>query len=317
MDIDLLEGRMMRMVDEKLSEKISKLKKKKNAILLAHNYQIPEIQVEADYLGDSLGLARKSSEVDADIVVFAGVDFMAETAAMLNPDKKILIPDLEARCPMAGMLPVDMVKGAKKKHPEAAVVLYVNTLAEARAEADVTCTSANSVQVVKALDEEEILFGPDCNLAWHVDQNTEKEIIPIPEDGHCYVHRKFSPEDMELLKEEHPEAEVLVHPEADPEVQKLADYICSTSQMLGRAEESSANDFIITTEVGLVHRLRREHPDKNFYPVLDDGICKQMKKHTLQKVYRSLRDEKFVVEVPPEIAEKARKATERMLEISS
>ncbi|KXA95493.1 quinolinate synthase A [candidate division MSBL1 archaeon SCGC-AAA259E19] len=305
------------MTEENLSERISELKEKKNAIILAHNYQIPEVQLEADYLGDSLGLARKSSEVDADIVVFAGVDFMAETAAMLNPDKKILIPDRGAQCPMAGMLPVESVREAKRDHPNAAVVLYVNTLAEARAEADVTCTSANSVEVVNALNEDEILFGPDRNLAWHVEQNTDKEIIPIPEDGHCYVHRMFSPDDIRLLKKEHPDAEVLVHPESDPEVQKLADYICSTSQMLGRAEKSSSDEFIVGTEVGLVDRLRREFPEKSFYPVLDEGICRQMKKHDLEKVYRSLRDEKYVVEVPPDIAESAGKATERMLKLSS
>lgn len=304
------------MSQEELSEKISELKEEKNAIILAHNYQIPEIQLEADYLGDSLGLARRSSEVDADIVVFAGVDFMAETAAMLNPDKKILIPDREARCPMAAMLPVELVEEAKREHPDAAVVLYVNTLAEARAEADVTCTSANSVQVVDALEENKILFGPDRNLAWHVGQNTDKEIIPIPEDGNCYVHRMFSPEDIELLKEENPNAEILVHPEANPEVQELADHICSTSQMLGRSEESSGEKFVITTEVGLVHRLRRESPDKEFYPALDDGVCEEMKKHTLEKVYQSLQEERFVVEVSPDIAENARKATERMLEIS-
>lgn len=303
-------------MSEELSKKISRLKKEKNAILLAHNYQTPDIQIEAEYLGDSLGLARKSSEVEADIVVFAGVDFMAETAAILNPDKKILIPDRGARCPMAGMLPVEKVREAKREHSDAALVLYVNTLAEARAEADITCTSANSVQVVNSLDEDTILFGPDRNLAWHVKQNTDKEIIPIPKDGHCYVHKMFSPEDVKLLSEEHPEAEVLVHPEAGPRVQELADYICSTSQMLSRAEESSAEEFIIATEVGLVHRLRREFPDKKFYPVLDDGICKEMKMHTLRRVYESLRDEKFVVEVPSDIAIKARKATERMLEVS-
>ncbi len=304
------------MKKEELSRKISELKEQKNAILLAHNYQIPEIQLQADFLGDSLGLAKKSSEVDADIIVFAGVDFMAETAAILNPEKKVLIPDRGARCPMAGMLPVSEVRNAKKKYPNAAVVLYVNTLAEARAEADVTCTSANSVKVVNALEEDQILFGPDQNLAWHVAQNTEKEIIPIPEEGHCYVHRKFSVEDIELLREKHPNAEVLVHPEAAPEVQTHSDYICSTSQMLERAEKSESEEFIITTEIGLVHRLRREYPNKKFYPVLDEAICKEMKKHTLKKVYRSLREEKFVVEVPSQIAKRAKKATERMLELS-
>lgn len=306
----------MKMKKEKLLEKISELKKEKNAIILAHNYQTPEVQLQADFLGDSLGLAKKSSEVDADIIVFAGVDFMAETAAILNPDKKVLIPDRESRCPMAGMLPVEEVKEAKKKYPDAAVVLYVNTLAEARAEADVTCTSANAVKVVNALEEDRILFGPDNNLAWYAQQNSDKEIIPIPEDGHCYVHRRFSVGDIEKLREKHPDAEVLVHPEANPEVQKSADYICSTSQMLERAEKSESEELIITTEIGLVDRMRREYPDKKFYPVLDRTICKQMKKHTLEKIYHSLSEEEFLVEVPPDIAEKAKKATERMLEIS-
>ncbi len=305
------------MSEESLSEKISSLKKEKNGILLAHNYQITEVQLEADYLGDSLGLARKSSEVDADIVVFAGVNFMAETASMLNPDKKILIPDSGSHCPMADMLSVDKLKEAKREHPDAAVVLYINTLAEARAEADVTCTSSNAVEIVNALDENKILFGPDQNLAWHVRQNTEKEIITIPEDGHCRVHRLFSPEDVELLKEEHPGAEVLVHPESDPGVQELADYICSTSQMIDRAENSPSDQFIIGTEIGLVDRLRRDFPEKEFYPLLEGAICENMKKHTLQKVYESFRDEKFVVEVPEDVSKRAKKATERMLELSS
>lgn len=304
------------MPKEELLEKISRLKKEKNAVILAHNYQVPEIQAVADYLGDSLDLARRSAETKADIVVFAGVDFMAETAAILNPDKKVLIPDLDAQCPMAAMLPADKVKKAKGKSPDAAVVLYVNTLAEARAEADVTCTSANSVEVVRALKEDRILFGPDRNLAWHVKQNTDKEIIPIPEKGHCFVHRMFLPSDVEALKRENPEAEVLVHPEADPEVQKMADYICSTNQMLRRARESRAKKFIIVTETGLVHRLRRELPEKKFLPALEEGICKQMKKHSLGKIYSSLQDEKHEVKVPPKIADRVRAATQRMLEIS-
>lgn len=304
------------MYRDKLSDKVLKLKKEKNAVILAHNYQIEPVQLIADYLGDSLGLAISSEETEADIVVFAGVDFMAETAAILNPDKNILIPDIKAQCPMAAMLPAATVKKAKEENPDAAVVLYVNTLAEARAEADVTCTSANSIQIVNALDEDKILFGPDENLAWHVDHNTDKEIIPIPEDGYCYVHRMFSPGDIMLLKDEHPNAEVLIHPEADPEVQKLADYICSTSQMLKQARNSKAKEFIITTEIGLVYRLKRELPDKEFFPALDDGICREMKKHTLEKIYHSLRDEVYTVKVPPRVSERARVATERMLEIS-
>ncbi len=304
------------MNQDKLTEKISELKKEKNGVLLAHNYQIEPVQLAADYLGDSLGLARESSETDADIVVFAGVDFMAETASILNPDKKVLIPDKDARCKMASMLPVEKVKKMKEEHPDAAVVLYVNTLAEARAEADVTCTSANSVQIVNSLEEDKILFGPDQNLAWHVEQNTDKEIVVIPEEGHCYVHRKFKPEHVESLKEENPGAEVLIHPESDPEVQKLADHICSTSQMLDRAKESGSGKFIIGTEVGLVHRLRREIPEKEFLPLLEEAVCEEMKKHDLRRVYESLRDEKFEVEVPSDIAVGAKKATERMLELS-
>lgn len=303
-------------IDSSLSERISDIKEEKNGVLLAHNYQIPEIQEEADYLGDSLGLARKSAETDADIIVFAGVDFMAETAAILNPDKKVLLPDQEARCPMAAMLTGEDVRKAKASHPDAATVLYVNTLAESRAEADIICTSSNCVQIVKSLPEDEILLGPDRNIAWYSEQNTEKEIVPIPEDGFCYVHRMFSEDDVRLLKRDHPEAEVLVHPEADPGVQGVADYICSTSQMLDRAKNSPSEKFIVATEVGLIQRMRREIPDKEFLPALEEGICEQMKKHTLEKVYRSFCDEKFEVEVSSEIAERVKKATERMFEVS-
>ncbi len=305
------------MDEDKLNEKISQLKEDKNAVLLAHNYQIEPVQLAADYLGDSLGLARKSAETEADIVVFAGVGFMAETASMLSPDKKILLPSETAECRMAGMLPAEKVRQAKEEHPDAAVVLYVNTFASARAEADVTCTSSNAVEIVKALEEDEIIFGPDQNLAWYVSQNTEKEIITVPDEGHCYVHRMFSSEDVEVLRDENPEAEILVHPESDPEVQKLADYICSTGQMMERAKESESEKFIIGTETGLVQRLNREFSDKEFIPLLEDAVCEGMKKHDLEKIYKSLKDEKYEVEVPPEIAERAKKSTEKMLELSS
>ncbi len=304
------------MKPEQIKNAILKLKDEHNAIILAHNYQREEIQLLADYIGDSLDLARYSTKVDASLILFCGVDFMAETAAILNPKKTVLIPDPEARCPMAAQLPAQLVCEAKREHPSAAVVLYVNTLAEARAEADVTCTSANAPLIVNALDEEEILFGPDRNLAWFVQQRSDKKIIPLPDRGYCYVHRMFSPADIMLLKERYPDAEVLVHPECDPEVQNLASHICSTSQMLLRAKASPAKRFIIVTEVGLVDRLRREFPDKEFIPALETAVCKQMKKHTLEKLYLALRDKKHVVRVPPNIATKARAATERMLEIS-
>ncbi len=303
------------MKQKELSEKVSRLKKEKNAVILAHNYQRPEVQLVADYLGDSLELARRSAELDSKLVIFAGVDFMAETAAMLNPNKKIVIPDLEARCPMAAQLSAEQVRRAKKEHPSAAVALYVNTLAEAKAESDIATTSANAPRVVNSLKEDTVLYGPDWNLAWYVQQNSNKRVIPIPEKGYCYVHKMFSPADIQLLKEENPDAEVLVHPECDPEVQKLADYICSTSQMLKRAKESRAKKFIIGTEVGLIERLRRELPDKEFIPALDAAICEEMKRHTLEKVYLALRDEKHVVKVPPKIAARARVTIERMLEV--
>ena len=299
-----------------LSRKIVELKKEQNAALLVHNYQRTEIQLLADYIGDSLDLARHSAKVDAGLICLAGVNFMAETAAILNPEKTVIIPDPEAKCPMAAQLSLEVLREAKRKHPDAAVVLYVNTLAEAKAEADVCCTSANASQIVNALDEKEILFGPDKNLAWYVQRRTDKKIVPLPEDGYCYVHRMFTAADISLLKEEYPNAEVLVHPECDPEVQELADHICSTSQMSVRAKASSAKQFIIATEIGMVVRLRREFPNKEFIPALETAICQQMKKHTLEKVYSALRDKKYVVKVPPEIAKRARAAIDRMLELS-
>ncbi len=304
------------MDEGQLTDAIQKLKVEREAIILAHNYQREEIQLLADYVGDSLELARYSTKVKGKLIVFAGVDFMAQTAAMLNPDKTVVIPDPQARCPMAAQLPPELIRDARRKHPGAAVVLYINTLAEARAEADVTCTSANAYQIVNAMDEEEIIFGPDRNLAWYVEQRTDKKVIPLPDRGYCYVHRMFTPADILLKKEKFPDAEVLAHPECDPDVQKLANHICSTSQMTVRARASPAKRFIIATEIGMVDVLRRNFPEKEFIPALETAVCQQMKKHNLQKLYEALRDIKYVVEVQPEISARARLATERMLEIS-
>ncbi|MCK4433458.1 MAG: quinolinate synthase NadA, partial [Methanomicrobia archaeon] len=216
-----------------LKDKILELKKTGDFVILAHNYQIPDIQDIADFRGDSLELCRISQDIDAQYIVFCGVTFMAETAAILNPEKTVLIPDNTSRCPLAAMLPAERIKEAKKKYPEAAVVVYVNTLAEAKAEADITCTSANPVKVVNSLDKNTILFGPDKNLAWYTQNHTEKKILPLPKFGHCRVHEfMITKEDVLSLKKEHPDALVLAHPECLPEVQELADYICSTSQML-------------------------------------------------------------------------------------
>jgi quinolinate synthase len=300
-----------------LQKEILKLKKDKNAIILAHNYQTAEIQEIADFLGDSLELCIKASHIeDADLVVFCGVDFMAETAAIVNPNKKIVIPDKEAECPMAHMLPAEEVRKYRERYPHAAVVLYVNTLAEAKAEADILCTSSNAVKVVESLEEDQILFGPDMNLARFVAQQVDKDIIPIPEVGYCYVHKMFNPGDIAFFKEKYSDTEILVHPECDPDVQELADQVLSTGGMIRHVSQSEAKSFLIGTEVDLVTRLRRENPDKIIYPLLDEAICENMKLHTLEKVKNSLLKEEYQVTVSEEITSKARIAVERMLEIS-
>lgn len=300
-----------------LQKEILELKNEKNAIILAHNYQTPEIQEIADFLGDSLELCLKSSQIkDADLVIFCGVDFMAETAFILNPDKKILLPDVSAECPMAHMLPAKEVREYKRRYPDAAVVLYVNTMAEAKAEADILCTSANAVPVVESLPQERILFGPDMNLASYVAQKVDKEIIPIPEGGHCYVHKMFQPTDIMVMKKKYPEAEVLVHPECNPELQEIADQVLSTGGMVNYVTSSPRKTFLIGTEVDMVTRLLRENPDKTIIPLLSEAICENMKLHTLEKVKNSLLNGEFQVTVDPEIADQARKAVERMLALS-
>ncbi|MFY9637253.1 MAG: quinolinate synthase NadA [Methanobacterium sp.] len=301
-----------------LQKEIIALKKDKNAIILAHNYQTGDIQEIADFIGDSLELCIMASKIEeADLVVFCGVDFMAETAAILNPNKRIVIPDNESECPMAHMLTADDLKTYKRRYPDAAVVLYVNTLAEAKAEADVLCTSANAVKIVESLDEDRILFGPDMNLAWFVShQIKDKEIIPAPESGHCYVHKMFNLGDLYFLREKYPDADILVHPECDPEVQEYADYVMSTGGMIKHVAESKKDTFIIGTEIDLVTRLRRENPSKTIIPALEDAICENMKLHTLEKVKNSIINQEFEVKVPLEIAERAKIAIDKMLEIS-
>jgi len=301
---------------KELAEKILKLKKEKKALLLAHNYQRSEIQEIADYVADSIGLCRRAQqEEEARLLVFSTVDFMAESAVILNPNKKVVIPDKNALCPMAAMLPAEDVKLARRKHRNAAVVLYVNTLAEAKAVCDVCCTSANAVQVINSLDEERVIFGPDCNLAWHVQQHTDKEIISIPKNGFCYVHKLFSEGDILLAKEQHPDAEVLAHPECNPEVQLLADFIGSTSQMYRHAKESPKKELVIATEIGFIDRLKRELPGKEYIPAYAEAICGGMKLNTLEKIYLALKNEEPVVTVPKPIVKRARKAVEKMIEI--
>lgn len=301
----------------KLQEKILQLKARERALILSHNYQRPEIQEIADFIGSSLQLCWAAAKAEnVEYIVFCGVDFMAESASILNPDKIVLIPDIKAKCPMAAQLLAKKVIKAKREHPDAKVVLYVNTLAEAKAEADVMCTSSNSIKIVRRLDADKILFGPDWNLAWYTARHCpDKEIIPIPEKGHCYVHKLFGA-DAAFLKEENPDAELLVHPECDPEIQMMADFIGSTGQMYKRCHESKSKKFIIATEIGLIDRLRREFPEKEYIPALGEAVCKQMKLHTLEKVYLALTTKKSVVRVPEKIAKRARSGIEKMLELS-
>jgi quinolinate synthase len=291
---------------------------KRGCLVLAHNYQIPEIQDAADFVGDSLGLCQAARGVEKPYLLFCGVDFMAESAALLNPRKTILVPEFAARCPMAAMLPARKVREAKEAHPEAEVVLYINTLVEARAEADVVCTSANAIRIVRAMEAEEILFGPDRNLAWHVSRHCpEKRILPLPEHGYCRTHILFDEGEVRRLKEAHPEAEFLAHPECEPEIQLLADHICSTEQMVRRAKESPAKTFLIATEIGLLHRLRKEVPGKVFLPAHEKAVCISQKKNTWEAFLRELRERKNVVHLDPGIAEKARRSLQRMLELSA
>jgi quinolinate synthase len=301
-----------------ITAKIEQLKKEKQAVILAHNYQRPEIQDLADYTGDSIELSRKAmQEKDAKFIVFCAVDFMAQSAAVLNPTKKVLLPTLGARCPMAQMLTVDEVRRAKKLHPKAPVVLYVNTLAEAKAEADICCTSANAVEVVNSLDAQTVLFGPDHNLAQYVAEKTGKKVIPIPEAGFCPTHLLFQPEDVIVRKQQHPDAVVMIHPECSGEMRKVTDYIGSTSKMCRYAKESPAKEFIVATEDGILHRLRKENPQKQFHIAYEGALCPNMKLTTLERLYVSLKEEKYLVKVPKGVAAKARASLERMFEVNA
>jgi quinolinate synthase len=302
------------MEEKNLIERIKKLKKEKNAVILAHIYQRPEIYEVADFIGDSYGLSKKATETNAEIIVFCGVDFMAESAYILNPEKTVLIPTNLAKCPMAAMVDVAGLRELKAKHPNAAVVSYVNTTADVKAESDICCTSANAVKVVNSLEENEVIFVPDSNLASYVMRNTDKKIIPW--NGWCYVHRKFSPEGLIRAKAIHVDAKVLVHPECVPEVVDLADEVFSTTGMVDYVKYSPDKTFIIATEVGVVERLRLMFPDKMFFQAPPEGTCLQMKQTTLPLVLDALEKEQFKVTVPEHIRVRAKKALDRMLNVA-
>lgn len=303
---------------KEISKQINKLKKEKDAVLLVHNYQVSEVQEVGDFIGDSLELSRKAQNIDANMIIFCGVDFMAETASILNPTKKVILPNPAARCPMAAQLPLKTLLKAKEKNKNVPVVLYVNTLAEAKAECDVTCTSANAAQVIQKLNEKKVLFGPDWNLCYYVKKRVPNvEIIPVPAHGFCNTHRLFKDGDEAMeLKKKYPEAELLIHPECEPAFQERADYVISTGGMYKHCKESPKKIFIIGTEIGMVDRLRREIPGKIFIPSNPNAECPTMKRITLQNTYEALLNEGPIVKVPEEIRVKAIKPIERMLEMS-
>jgi len=295
-------------------EKINTLRKSKNAVILAHNYQIGEVQDIADFCGDSLELSRKAADCDADIIVFCGVKFMAETAAILSPRKKVLLPDKMAACPMADMLNAEQLADLKKKHSDAVVVCYVNTTAEVKALSDYCCTSSNAVDVVNSIEpEREIIFVPDRNLGQVVKDRTGRDMILWP--GYCPTHIFATDDDVRRTQKEHPDAITLAHPECPKAVRDCADVLLSTGQMLKYAKQSDSKEFIIATEIGIIHTLKKQNPGKFFYTANEKFICPNMKKITLEKILFSLEDEKFVITVPKEIADKARTALDRMLAV--
>jgi quinolinate synthase len=297
-----------------LAEKILELKRERNAVILAHNYQRAEVQDIADYVGDSLGLSQQAAETGAEVIVFCGVHFMAETAAILCPGKTVLLPDVEAGCPMADMITAEDMRELKNEHPKAVSVCYVNSTAEVKAECDYACTSSNAVKVVNHLkDSPEIIFVPDKYLGDYVSKRTGKELILWR--GFCPTHVKIIPEDILKQKEAHPRAKVIVHPECLPEVVALADAALSTGGMIEYARTSEAKEIIVGTEVGILHRMRKENPQKQFYPASKLAVCPNMKRINLEKVFWSLEDMLHRITVPPEIATRARLSIDRMLEI--
>jgi len=295
-----------------IEERIQQLKKERNALILAHNYQLPEIQDIADFTGDSLELARLARETDAEVIVFCGVDFMAETAAILNPDKTVLLPAKDAGCPLADMATADALIEKKKEYPDAAVVCYVNSTAEVKAESDICCTSANAVKVVNSLEQDRVLFVPDQNLASWVARHTDKEIIPW--QGFCITHHRLRAEDVKRAREAHPDAIVVVHPECPPEVVDLADEVASTTGILKYVKNSSAQKFIIGTEMGLLHRLMKENPGKTFFILSPGLVCPNMKKiSSIQMVLDALETNTHHVVVEEPLRSRALAAVERML----
>jgi quinolinate synthase len=300
--------------DTELIEKILDLKKRRNAILLVHNYQLGEIQDIADFVGDSLELSQKAAQTDADVIVFCGVHFMAETASILCPDKTVILPDIHAGCPMADMVTPEGLRKMKSEHPNAVVVCYINSSVEVKAESDVCCTSANAVGIVNKLtDAEEIIFVPDQYLGNYVSSKTGRKMILWP--GYCPTHARIRAEDITRLKREHPQAKTVVHPECRPDVIAIADDVLSTGGIIRFAKNSEAREIIVGTEIGIIHRLRKENPGKMFIPVSEQAVCPRMKLITLEVLLWSMEEMQPVVRVPEEIRLRAKAAVDKMLEV--
>jgi len=296
-----------------IQDEILRLKEEREAIILAHNYQVPEVQDVADVVGDSLELSRAAASMKGKVIVFCGVDFMAETAAILSPEKTVLLPAGDACCPMADMISADELRFVKSRNPDSAVVCYVNTTADVKAESDICCTSSNAVKVVNSVKEDTVIFVPDKNLGSYAKRFTDKTVLPW--EGFCIVHDRLTAEDVKAARKLHPHAEVLVHPECRASVIDLADHVASTSGIIRRVGDSASEEFIIGTEIGILHRLAKLYPEKRCYPLSEGAVCKNMKKTDLAKVHDALVTLRPVVSVPEDIAQKARGAIERMLAI--
>jgi quinolinate synthase len=302
------------MIKQSIIEQILKIKKERNAVILAHNYQRGEVQDIGDFVGDSLELSQKAAKTDADVIVFCGVHFMAETASILSPQRTVLLPDASAGCPMANMITAGQLREKKTEVPGAIVVTYINSSAAVKAESDYCCTSANGVRVVQSITSTSpIIFVPDQYLGSFIARKTGKEMILWP--GFCPTHAAIMPEDVEARKKEYPNAKVVVHPECRPEVVALADEALSTSGMIRYAARPDVTELIVGTEVEILHRLKKENPGKTFIPVSKKAVCPNMKKITLEKILESLETLKPEIKVPEDIRVRARRAVDRMLAI--
>lgn len=297
-----------------LIDRIQTLKQQRNAVILAHNYQPGEIQDIADYTGDSLGLSVQAAQTDADVIVFCGVLFMAETAAILSPQKTVLLPEIGAGCPMADMINAQQLRELKDQHPEALVVCYVNSTAEVKALSDYCCTSGNALELVRTLPKDrDIIFVPDQNLGGFIVERTGRDMILWP--GYCATHVRIMTADVETARQVYPNAIVLAHPECNPDVRAIADELLSTGQMLKYAKTSDVNEFIIATEKGIIHSLQKQNPGKRFYPVTEKAICPNMKKISLEKVVWALEDMQYQITVPEPVRTDAKRSLDRMLEV--